>query len=58
VADLCARRGLLVSPGEEWFPAEPAGPFLRLNYSGPDEPRFEEATRILAAAIEELAGTT
>jgi DNA-binding transcriptional MocR family regulator len=56
VADLCARRGLLVSPGDEWFPAEPPGPFLRLNYSGPDEPRFEEATRILAGAIEELAG--
>ncbi|MGD9695210.1 MAG: PLP-dependent aminotransferase family protein [Thermoleophilia bacterium] len=51
VAERCARRGLYVSPGEEWFPAEPTGPFLRLNYSGPYAARFEEAVGIVATAI-------
>ena len=51
VAERCDRAGLVVSPGDEWFPAEPAGPFLRLNYSGPHAARFEEAVRILGDAI-------
>lgn len=55
VAERCARAGLVVSPGDEWFPAEPAGAFLRLNYSGPHAARFEEAIRILAGAIGEAA---
>ncbi|MFB2580599.1 PLP-dependent aminotransferase family protein [Herbiconiux sp. P15] len=46
-----ARRGVLVSPGAEWFPAEPTGPFVRLNYSGPDPSRFAEAARILAGCL-------
>lgn len=46
-----AAKGLLVSPGDEWFPAEPAAQFIRLNYSGPDPSRFEEAIRILAAEL-------
>lgn len=29
----CETRGLLVAPGSEWFPAEPSGPFIRLNFS-------------------------
>jgi DNA-binding transcriptional MocR family regulator len=40
-----------VSPGAEWFPAEPTGPFVRLNYSGPDPSRFGEAVRILADCL-------
>jgi DNA-binding transcriptional MocR family regulator len=46
-----ASRGVLVSPGAEWFPAEPTGPFVRLNYSGPDPSRFGDAVRILAACL-------
>ncbi|WP_291045785.1 PLP-dependent aminotransferase family protein [Herbiconiux sp.] len=46
-----ASRGVLVSPGAEWFPAEPTGPFVRLNYSGPDPSRFGEAVRILADCL-------
>ena len=52
VADRCALAGLFVSPGDEWFPTEPSGPFLRLNYSGPHPGRFEEAIRILALLLE------
>lgn len=55
LAELCARRGVGVSPGDEWFPAEPPAAFLRLNYSGPDASRFEEAVRAIAAAVEESA---
>ena len=43
---LRARRGL-IAPGTEWFPAEPAGPFLRLNYAGPNPAAFPEGARIL-----------
>jgi DNA-binding transcriptional MocR family regulator len=46
-----AAAGVLVSPGEEWFPAEPTGAFIRLNYSGPDPARFEEAVRTLARLL-------
>ena len=52
LAERCALAGLLVSPGDEWFPTEPTGPFLRLNYSGPHPARFEEAVRLLAAQLE------
>ncbi|WP_344189627.1 PLP-dependent aminotransferase family protein [Pedococcus aerophilus] len=47
----CERRGLVVAPGDEWFPAEPTGPFLRLNYSGPDPSRFAAGARILGEAL-------
>ena len=31
--------------------ASPAGPFLRLNYSGPNPAAFREAARILGQAL-------
>ncbi len=33
VAQRAARADLLVSAGRHWFPAEPAGPFLRLSFA-------------------------
>ena len=48
----CERAGVLVAPGAEWFPAEPTGPFLRLNYSGPDPSAFPQAARVLGQALE------
>jgi len=47
----CEAAGLIIAPGTEWFPAEPAGPFLRLNCSGPNPAAFPEAARILAKAL-------
>ena len=47
----CAHDGVLISPGAEWFPAEPTGEYVRLNYSGPAPARFEEAVRVMAAAL-------
>lgn len=46
VAD-CERDGVVVAPGDEWFPAEPTGPHLRLNYSGPNPGAFAEGARVL-----------
>lgn len=51
VARTCELNGLIVAPGAEWFPAEPSGPYLRLNYSGEGPERFGEAARILGAAL-------
>jgi DNA-binding transcriptional MocR family regulator len=51
----CELRGLIVAAGTEWFPAEPSGPFVRLNYAGEDPDRFPEAARILGEAIDERA---
>lgn len=51
LAQDCERAGLLVAPGTEWFPAEPAGAFLRLNYSGPDPAAFGGGALILGQAL-------
>lgn len=48
----CELRGLIVAPGREWFPAEPSGPFVRLNYASADPSRFAEAAGILGAVLE------
>jgi DNA-binding transcriptional MocR family regulator len=32
VAEAALRAGVLVSPGRRYFPAEPAGPRLRIGY--------------------------
>jgi len=51
VAD-CERDGVLVAPGTEWFPAEPTGPFIRLNYSGPAPGAFPEGAKIIGRALD------
>ncbi|MBO9627266.1 MAG: PLP-dependent aminotransferase family protein [Microbacterium sp.] len=47
----CELRGLVISPGREWFPAEPSGPFVRLNYANADPSRFAEAAGILGSVL-------
>ncbi|WP_369045361.1 PLP-dependent aminotransferase family protein [Sinomonas sp. P10A9] len=54
LARVCETRGLIVAPGAEWFPGEPSGPHIRLNYSGPNAERFPEAARILGDALRSL----
>ena len=51
----CETHGLLVAPGAEWFPAEPSGPFIRLNFSGESPTRFAEAGEVLGSALRTLA---
>jgi len=50
----CEVQGLLIAPGTEWFPAEPAGPFIRLNFSSEDPSRFAEAGKVLGGALRSL----
>jgi DNA-binding transcriptional MocR family regulator len=50
----CETRGLLVAPGTEWFPAEPSGPFIRLNFSAEEPGRFAEAGKVLGNALSKL----
>jgi DNA-binding transcriptional MocR family regulator len=52
----CAARGLVIAPGAEWFPAEPAGPYVRLNYSGDNPERFPDAARILGEVLAAAPG--
>ncbi|PRY18531.1 PLP-dependent aminotransferase family protein [Kineococcus rhizosphaerae] len=47
----CEVRGVVIADGAEWFPAEPSGAFVRLNYSGPDPERFPGAVRVVAEAL-------
>ena len=49
-------RGLIIAAGDEWFPAEPSGPYVRLNYSSDDPRRFPEAARILGEALDSVIG--
>jgi DNA-binding transcriptional MocR family regulator len=49
----CEIRRLLISPGHEWFPAEPSGQYIRLNFAGEDPTRFNEAATLLAEALRE-----
>ena len=48
----CEARGLIIAPGSEWFPAEPSGAYVRLNYANADPSRFAEASGILGAVLD------
>ena len=39
----CEAAGVIIAAGTEWFPAEPAGPFIRLNFAGPNPGAFRKA---------------
>ncbi len=54
VVQECRIRRLVIAPGSEWFPAEPSGPFVRLNYSGEAPERFPDAARILGEVVDTL----
>ncbi|MFT4052341.1 MAG: PLP-dependent aminotransferase family protein [Microbacterium sp.] len=43
----CESQGVIIAAGDDWFPAEPTGRYLRLNYSGPNPGAFPDAARIL-----------
>jgi DNA-binding transcriptional MocR family regulator len=47
----CETAGVAVAPGDEWFPAEPTGAYLRLNYSGPNPGAFPDGVRIIGRAL-------
>ncbi|SDL39318.1 transcriptional regulator, GntR family [Glycomyces sambucus] len=51
LARACEDAGVLVVPGDEWFPAEPTGAYLRLNYSGPNPGAFPDAACTIGRAL-------
>lgn len=48
------RRGVAVSPGRPWFPAEATGGHLRLSYFAADESLLDEGARRLGQAVRDL----
>ncbi len=51
LVDDCQREKVMIADGAEWFPAEPAGPFIRLNYAGPNAGAFPQGVRILGQVL-------
>lgn len=51
LAQEAEQRGLVVAPGDEWFPAEPSAPYLRLNFAGPNPEMFDKAAMLLGEAL-------
>jgi DNA-binding transcriptional MocR family regulator len=47
----CEAAGVVVAPGDEWFPAEPIGAYLRLNYSGPNPGAFPDGARVIGRVL-------
>jgi DNA-binding transcriptional MocR family regulator len=52
----CEADGALVAPGTDWFPAEPTGAYVRLNFAGPNPAAFPDGARILARALKRNRG--
>jgi DNA-binding transcriptional MocR family regulator len=48
----CEARGVIIAPGDDWFPAEPTGPCLRLNYSGPNPGAFPDGVRTIGELLD------
>ncbi|MGI5480709.1 PLP-dependent aminotransferase family protein [Streptomyces lavendofoliae] len=47
----CETAGVIIAHGNAWFPAEPTGAYLRLNYSGPNPGAFPEGARVVGQAL-------
>lgn len=52
----CESAGVIIAAGREWFPAEPAGAFIRLNYSGSNPGAFPEGARVIGQALDRNGG--
>ncbi len=50
----CERAGVIIAAGDEWFPSEPPGPFVRLNFAAPDPARLSAATQVIGDAVDTL----
>lgn len=47
----CETQGVIIASGDQWFPAEPTGRYLRLNYAGPTPGAYPHAATILGRAL-------
>ncbi|MCW2944495.1 MAG: Transcriptional regulator, partial [Actinoallomurus sp.] len=55
LAEAALRAGVLVSPGRGYFPAEPAGPRVRLSYGSATETELVEGVARLSEALAETS---
>lgn len=55
VEQRAAARGILVSAGRHWYPAEPAGPFLRLSFAAAQPDWVQDCVAELAEVIHSVA---
>lgn len=51
VAARCRDRGVMVGAGDDWFPTEPSGPYLRLTYCAGDPGRYEEGAGLIGEVL-------
>jgi DNA-binding transcriptional MocR family regulator len=51
VVHKCKSAGVIVGAGDDYFPAEPTGKFLRLNYAGSNAGEFPDAARTIGSVI-------
>lgn len=47
----CEARGVIIATGDEWFPAESTGSYVRLNFAGPNPGAFDTAARLIGEAL-------
>ncbi|MBM7516081.1 aminotransferase-like domain-containing protein [Nocardioides nitrophenolicus] len=52
----CAADGVWVAAGDEWFPAEPPAPYLRLTYIGPEPSGYPAAAAVVERAVRRQSG--
>ncbi|MHA7295052.1 aminotransferase-like domain-containing protein [Arthrobacter sp. HLT1-21] len=48
----CEASNVFIASGNEWFPAEPTGPHIRLNYAGPDPAGYPEAAKVIGGVLD------
>jgi DNA-binding transcriptional MocR family regulator len=46
-----AERGILISAGSHWYPAEPPAPYVRLGFANVDPQQAEQAVTTLASLL-------
>lgn len=51
LAHKAAEKGILISAGTHWFPAEPPAPYVRLGFANVDPQQAEQAVAILASLL-------
>ncbi|MET3768836.1 DNA-binding transcriptional MocR family regulator [Marisediminicola sp. UYEF4] len=47
----CEAAGVMIAAGSNWFPAQPTGSFVRLNYSGPNPGAFADGAPIIGQSL-------
>ncbi|QNQ90942.1 aminotransferase class I/II-fold pyridoxal phosphate-dependent enzyme [Corynebacterium poyangense] len=54
LASRCSSRGTYIAAGQQWFPSDPPGQFIRLNYSSPAPSRFHEGAATMGEVLGEI----